>query len=291
MEFKNKGFSGLINIADTLDREAQKKQVPCEPQQKEQNTVIESDENVKTENKKTVNFSSKSVNAKTYINTNTPQNMKKDVSENSSSHGKDCVGMTMVLAFLVILLMTFLMGLDDKPTPKVKSNKVPKQNMKAPANVLIPKQTEKKSTESTNNKRDLLLRWNGKKMYITGSEVRMRDAASLNSTAIDKFDLGEEVLLLGISGRWCKVQRDNGDIGYVHCDYCKEILITQRVAGTYISGIGVRARSGPGTRNPIIGEFEDGESVKILNRSGEWYKVQREGGQVCWVFIKYVETD
>ena len=53
---------------------------------------------------------------------------------------------------------------------------------------------------------------------LTGSSVRLRDAASWDSDTITYLNLGEKVVVKGVSGEWYKVEY-NGNVGYVHSDY------------------------------------------------------------------------
>ena len=57
-----------------------------------------------------------------------------------------------------------------------------------------------------------------------------------------------------------------------------------------ITGTEVRMRVGPGTHENIIGYFEKGESVEILEVRPGWAKVKRTNGAIGWVsdqFCKY----
>lgn len=50
-----------------------------------------------------------------------------------------------------------------------------------------------------------------------------------------------------------------------------------------ITGTEVRMRSGPGTDYKILGAFEKGESVEILEDGNGWFKVKRKSGETGWV--------
>jgi len=276
-----KGFAGLESIADSLENE------------KENNI-----NNNKNKSISEVNHKINCVSSPKKVSNADGRNAR-STSNNSNAENKVVIGLLAIFGMIILLSNVYtgnkssklVTSRTAKTEKKIASTQIPSSGMVLKENrfsELMKKRTPANEGNKPSRPTNVYSEHN---MYITGSEVRMRDAASLNSTPIDKFELGEKVILLGRSGQWCRVQRANGDIGYVYSDYCKETLTTQRVAETYISGVGVRARSGPGTRNPIIGEFEDGEAVKIINRSGEWDKVRRDGGQVCWVYAKYLETD
>ena len=76
-----------------------------------------------------------------------------------------------------------------------------------------PKQTsatEKKDVESK-----------GTVGVITGTEVRFRQEGNLNGKILGHFEKGEKVTVLANENGWCKVQRQDGTVGYVSSDFCK----------------------------------------------------------------------
>ena len=50
-----------------------------------------------------------------------------------------------------------------------------------------------------------------------------------------------------------------------------------------ITGTEVRMRGGPGTEYKILGAFENGETVEILEDGNGWFKVRRKNGETGWV--------
>lgn len=66
-----------------------------------------------------------------------------------------------------------------------------------------------------------------RKGRITGTEVRMRSDPNQNGDVLDYFTKGEIVTILdaadGSGLHWTKVQRENGDIGWVASAYCEEL--------------------------------------------------------------------
>ena len=127
---------------------------------------------------------------------------------------------------------------------------------------------------------------------ITGSDVRMRDGAGLDSGVIGVFSQGESVEVLGSTRAdgmtWYKVSRSDGSTGYVAADYCSlgSGDSSSSPTGT-ITGTDVRMRASYSTDSDVLGYFDNGETVTILDdvTSGgqRWLKVQRSDGSVGWV--------
>ena len=96
--------------------------------------------------------------------------------------------------------------------PKVESNgKDNKNNTNKDTNV-------KKETSSVDNKKSEV---KGNIAVISGTEVRFRQDANLSGKILGYFDKGEKVTVLAKENGWCKVQRENGTVGYVSSDFCK----------------------------------------------------------------------
>lgn len=127
---------------------------------------------------------------------------------------------------------------------------------------------------------------------ITGTEVRMRDGAGLDSGVIGVFSQGESVQVLGSARAdgmtWYKVSRSDGSTGYVAADYCSlgSGDSSAGASGT-ITGTEVRMRASYSTDSEVLGYFENGETVAILDdvtSAGQrWLKVRRSDGSVGWV--------
>ena len=87
---------------------------------------------------------------------------------------------------------------------------------------------------------------------------------------------------------WYKVQRSDGSTGWVSADYCS---LGSSSTGT-ISGTDVRMRASYSTDSDVLGYFDNGESVTILDdvtsNGQRWLKVQRSDGSVGWVAADFV---
>ena len=96
-------------------------------------------------------------------------------------------------------------------------------------NVTVKKETTKNDNQSKQNSKPKQTSAIEKKEVddkgtvgvITGTEVRFRQDGNLNGKILGYFDKGEKVTVLVKENGWCKVQRENGTVGYVSSDFCK----------------------------------------------------------------------
>ena len=65
----------------------------------------------------------------------------------------------------------------------------------------------------------------------------------------------------------------------------------QSVAAEYVSVIkdGVNVRTGPGKNNPVYMELFNGYPLKVVERKGEWLKIQDFENDTGWIFSSLVE--
>jgi SH3-like domain-containing protein len=84
-------------------------------------------------------------------------------------------------------------------------------------------------------------------------------------------------------GRWLKVRDFEGDTGWVAKS------LTGRTPFHIVKvGIG-NLRSGPSTKNRIVGKVEQGELLRTREKRGGWVRVDRQGGKKGgWISRKLV---
>ncbi len=144
----------------------------------------------------------------------------------------------------------------------------------------------------------------GDKGTITGTDVRMRSGAGLNTEIMGYFENGETVKVLKsdveAGMKWYQVTRSDGSTGWVSADYCNvpegtkvpTTTVTSEKKGR-ITGTEVRMRSDPNTNADILDYFEKGEEVVILDAASgsqmNWTKVRRANGKTGWVASDYCQ--
>ena len=124
--------------------------------------------------------------------------------------------------------------------------------------------------------------------FTTGSDLRLRKAASTKSEILDVSPKNEVVVVLGRSGDWYHVIYNLTE-GYMHKNYVS-VQTTQNAELGYgkINGTDVNVRSGPGTNYTSVTKGNTGDKVYILGISGGWYKVL-VGDDVCYIRSDYVD--
>ena len=98
---------------------------------------------------------------------------------------------------------------------------------------------------------------------------------------------GESVTVLENSGKWSKIRVERtGKVGYIRSSYIRDAGAT-----VYVSkdGGSLNLRAGKGTSYEITGYAVHGESVTVLENSGEWSKIRVERtGKVGYIRSAYI---
>lgn len=120
--------------------------------------------------------------------------------------------------------------------------------------------------------------------------LNVRSGAGTDHSIIGGLAPGAGVSITGKEGKWYKIKY-NGSSAYVHGDY----INTGGSSSTAEESIGGRGtvqvstylnvRSGPW--GDIIGKLYGGASVKIVSKSGDWYKINYNG-RTAYVHSNYV---
>ncbi len=126
------------------------------------------------------------------------------------------------------------------------------------------------------------------------SNLRVRAAASANSSVLGYLNNKSTIEVLGEEGDWYKINF-NGQTAYVSKDYVTlENGTTSGTLTTSSSGqvINVsselRVRQSPSTSSAIIGSLKNGEKFDIISKSGDWYNI-KTGNIIGFISGEYVK--
>lgn len=127
---------------------------------------------------------------------------------------------------------------------------------------------------------------NYKKVQITADSLNVRLENSTNSDVISKLSSGQEVAVVDTKDGWYKIKLSNGKEGWISSSYAS--LKSNYSIGS-IEGDKVNLRQGASLESSSIGTLTKGSEVKILDKSGDWYKVD-VNGQEGYIYASLVST-
>lgn len=111
-------------------------------------------------------------------------------------------------------------------------------------------------------------------------KVNMRSGAGTNHEVTWILGRGYPLEVIGRSGKWLKVRDFESDTGWVYRP------LTGRKPHMIVKSKVANIRSGPGTRNRVVGRAEYGEVVRTLENRQGWAKIRNENGLVGWISRK-----
>lgn len=119
---------------------------------------------------------------------------------------------------------------------------------------------------------------------IKTDNVNVRAGQSENFERLCRLDKGSEVLVLGRSYSWYKVQLPSFAKSYVSTKYVH--LVNNKTGG--IIGNKVNVRAGAGENYTVLGQVTAGEEVKILETGDQWHKIEPLKDSFGWVHEDFI---
>jgi len=113
---------------------------------------------------------------------------------------------------------------------------------------------------------------------VSRGPVNVRAGANINFEVVDKLSQGAEVVVLGKSYEWYKVQLPSTASGFIRADYIKASGKTGVVSGNKVN---IRAKAD--SESAILGQVHKGEQVKLIAQANGWWKLEPPAQATGWV--------
>ena len=126
---------------------------------------------------------------------------------------------------------------------------------------------------------------------VSKESVNVRAGPNTNFEKIDKLNKGAQVIVLGRSFEWYKVQPLATTKAYIRADYLK---IKEGVDIATVLGENVNVRSRASSDGASLGELKKGTLVKIVENAKGWCRLYPVAGTAAWIhqdFLKEVSAD
>ena len=121
---------------------------------------------------------------------------------------------------------------------------------------------------------------------VTAGELNIRASASQTAEKVGGYEYGDRVEILEQDGNWGRTEKGWISLSYIYEDGTKG---DNQAEGVIITD-GLNIRNGPGTGYPVIGSYNEGDEVSILEQftyNGTTWGCTRTG----WISMDYVDTD
>ena len=112
---------------------------------------------------------------------------------------------------------------------------------------------------------------------VDRNEANMRSGAGTGHEITWVLARGYPLQVVGRKGKWLKVRDFENDEGWVYRS------LTGRKPHMVVKSTVANIRSGPGTRNRIVGKAEYGEVLRTVRHGSGWVMIRTENGLSGWV--------
>ncbi len=126
---------------------------------------------------------------------------------------------------------------------------------------------------------------------VIKESVNVRAGPNTNFEKIDKLNKGVDVVVLGRSYEWYKIQPLPTTKAYIRSDYLNTIKGGDIAL---VLGDNVNVRASASSEGVSLGEVKKGTLVKVLGQFNGWSSLAPVAGTVAWVhqdFLKEISSD
>jgi len=121
---------------------------------------------------------------------------------------------------------------------------------------------------------------------VSGERVNVRAGDNTASEVICQLNKGEEVSVLGLKGKWYKVELPKKTLVYV----AKANVLKKNGEGA-ITEEKVYVRTAATKSSTVVGRLAKGTTVKIFKEYLDWYEIEAPKGSSGWVSSDYIRKD
>ncbi|MBF0489775.1 MAG: SH3 domain-containing protein [Candidatus Omnitrophica bacterium] len=114
---------------------------------------------------------------------------------------------------------------------------------------------------------------------VSKESVNIRAGANTNFEKLDKLNRGAELIVLGKSFDWYKVQLPITAKAYIRADYLK---INQNLVGELI-GDKVNVRAAPNSESTSLGMIKKGTLLRLIAQINGWWQIEPPASAMGWV--------
>lgn len=121
---------------------------------------------------------------------------------------------------------------------------------------------------------------------VSGERVNVRADDNTASEVICQLNKGEEVSVLGLKGKWYKVELPKRALVYV----AKANVLKKDGEGK-VAEDKTNVRTAGTKSSSVVGRLAKGTTVKILKEYLDWYEIEAPEGSSGWVFSDYIRKN
>lgn len=115
------------------------------------------------------------------------------------------------------------------------------------------------------------------RLAVKASKANLRSGPGAEHAVIWQAEQYYPLKVIERKGPWCLVEDFEGDRGWLH-----ESLLG-KLETVVAARDGCNLRAGPGTDHPVVLVVDAGVPFKVLERRGQWLRVQHADGETGWI--------
>jgi len=115
---------------------------------------------------------------------------------------------------------------------------------------------------------------------ITRNRINIRASASTGSEVMGQLKKGQDVVIIGEDGNWCKIKPPQDATAWIYADFVKDGIVTKD---------NVNVRAGATLSSSVLGQLNEGDYVHVIKKIEDWYQIEMPEGMGYYVYKKFVK--
>jgi len=121
---------------------------------------------------------------------------------------------------------------------------------------------------------------------VSGERVNVRALDSTSSEVICQVNKGEEVSVLGLRGKWYKIELPKKALVYI-----AKVNVSKKDGEGTVTEDRAYIRVAATRSSSVVGRLKKGSPVKIFKEYLDWYEIEAPMGSSGWISSDYIRRD
>ena len=121
---------------------------------------------------------------------------------------------------------------------------------------------------------------------VSGERVNVRARDNISSEVICQLNKGEEISVLGLRGKWYKIEVPKKALVYV-----AKSKVSKKDGQGAVSEDKTNVMTAATISSTVIGRLNKGATVKIRREYLDWYEIEAPKGTAGWMSSDYIKRD
>lgn len=120
--------------------------------------------------------------------------------------------------------------------------------------------------------------WCEERLSVKAKLANVRSSPKVDGEVLWQIEMYYPIMVIEKKDGWVKFKDFENDVAWIHGS------LVDKTSSVITIKDKCNVRKGPGTEQPLAFTVERGVPFKVLEKKGEWVKIQHADGETGWIF-------